>query len=78
MSEYMENEQAEKTVRLKWFGVPRILPYTRPYRWRMVLMVFLGFLSSLIDSVYPLLNRHMIDVNIAGRTPAGFAPMILG
>ena len=78
MSEYMENEQAEKTVRLKWFGVPRILPYTRPYRWRMVLMVFLGFLSSLIDSVYPLFNRHMIDVNIAGRTLAGFAPMILG
>ncbi len=77
MSEFMENEQAENRVRLKWFGIPRILPYTRPYWGRMLLMVFLGFLSSLIDSAYPLFNRHMIDVNIAGRTLNGFAPMIL-
>ena len=79
MSTANENgAREEKKTHLKWFGIPRILPYTKPYRKRMALMLFLGFLSSLTDSAYPLFNRHMIDVNIAGRTLQGFAPMIIG
>ncbi len=58
----MENKQTqEKQVRLPLFGIPRLLPFMKPYRKIMVAMFILGFASSLIDSVYPLFNRYAID-----------------
>ena len=42
MSTANENaSRGEKAVHLKWFGIPRVFPYTRPYRKRMALMLFL-------------------------------------
>ena len=67
---------SEKIKHLKWFGIPRVLPYTKPYRRRMLLMILLGAASSLVDSIYPLFNRHVIDVNIAGKTMAGIPLLI--
>ena len=64
----MENKK-DKTVSLPWFGVPRLWPYVRPYKWKIVLMVFLGVLSSLIDAAYPLFNRYILNVTIGeGKT----------
>ena len=50
--------------KMRFFGVPHILPYVKPYGGRIVLMVFLGVLSSLIDSIYPLFNQHIINHNL--------------
>ncbi len=65
-----------KIKHLKWFGIPRVLPYTKPYRKRMLLMILLGIASSLVDSVYPLFNRQVIDGNIAGKTLSGIGVLI--
>ena len=50
--------------KMRFFGVPHILPYVKPYGGRIVFMVFLGVLSSLIDSIYPLFNQHIINHNL--------------
>ncbi len=53
---------------LPWFGIPRILKYAKPYRRPIVIMVLLGIVSSLIDSIYPLFNRHILNHNLALHT----------
>ena len=50
---------------MRFFGIPNILPYVRPYTGKIVLMVILGIISSLIDSIYPLFNQHIINHNLA-------------
>ncbi len=64
-------DKNEKYRMLPWFGIPKLLPYVRPYRKMIVVMVTLGILSSLIDSVYPLFNRYALDHFVAGETLQG-------
>ncbi|MBQ7486474.1 MAG: ABC transporter ATP-binding protein [Clostridia bacterium] len=59
-------DENKKTLPL--FGIPKMLPYIRQYRVKMIVMVALGILSSLIDSIYPLFNQHIINHNIADGT----------
>ncbi len=68
----MSEKHPEKTNRsLPLFGIPLLYPFLKPYRKTIAFMVFLGFLSSLIDSIYPLFNRYAIDHFIAERTLDG-------
>ena len=60
---------------LPYFGIPKILKYAKPYRWKILIMVILGVLSSLIDSIYPLFNQHILNHNLAEHT-ADTLPMI--
>ena len=53
---------------LKWFGIPKILPYAKPYRKMIVVMVLTGLFSSLEDTLYPLFNRYALDHFIGERT----------
>lgn len=54
-------EEQNSYVSLPYFGIPRILPYVKPYARTLVFMIFLGCVSSLIDSVFPLFNRYALD-----------------
>ncbi|MBQ1396595.1 MAG: ABC transporter ATP-binding protein [Eubacterium sp.] len=62
----MENDTYN--VHLPFFGVPKILPYLKKYRWRIFWMVTLGILTSLFDSSFPLFNRYAIDHFVAEST----------
>ena len=53
---------------LPWFGIPKLLPYLRPYRRMITLMLILGFYGSAMDAVYPLFQRYAINHFIAGST----------
>lgn len=46
-----------KNVKLKYFGIPKLLPFVKPYKKIMISMIIMGALSSLIDSIYPLFNQ---------------------
>ncbi|MBR5115955.1 MAG: ATP-binding cassette domain-containing protein, partial [Lachnospiraceae bacterium] len=70
-------EEENKEVRLPFFGITKLLPYVKPYRGIMILMIVLGCLSSLIDSAYPMFNRYALDHFIGERTLTGLAPFIL-
>ena len=60
---------SEKTnVKLPFFGVPKLLPYTKKYRKRIISMVVMGIVASLIDSIFPLFNRYAIDHFIGEKT----------
>ena len=62
------DDKLEKGKALPWFGVPALAPYMKPYAAKICLMVFLGVLSSLIDSIYPLFNKYILNNNIANKT----------
>ena len=70
------NREEEKQISLPFFGVPRLFPFLKPYRWRILFMILLGGLSSAIDALYPLFNRYALDQFIADRTLAGIGVFI--
>lgn len=68
------NENKIKT--LPWLGIPKLLPYVRPYKKIIVQMVTLGMLSSLADSAYPLFNQYAINNFIGQGTLKGLPVFI--
>ena len=68
------NNTADKTeynVRLPFFGIPRLAPYLKPYRKRIVTMVILGAIVTSIDAFYPLFNRYALDRFVGEQTLVG-------
>ncbi|MFA5562159.1 MAG: ABC transporter ATP-binding protein [Eubacteriales bacterium] len=71
-----ESEQAQY-VRLKHFGIPRLLPYLRPYRRVLWLMVVFALLGSLTDVLIPLFQRHALNAFVAAQTLRGLPLFVL-
>jgi len=63
----MENKTEH--VSLPWFGIPRLLPYLKPYKGMLLSMVLMGFYGSAMDAVIPLFQRYAINHFIADSTP---------
>ena len=72
-----EKNREKKSRSLPMFGIPLLYPFLKQYRGTIAFMVFLGFVSSLIDSIYPLFNRYVIDHFIADRTFDGIGRMVV-
>ena len=64
------NEQ-KKTKGAKWFGIPNLVPYMRPYGKLILWMVLMAFYGSAMDAVIPLFQQYAIDHYIADSTLAG-------
>ena len=71
------NYEEEKNVHLPFFGITKLYPHVKQYRGIMLIMILLGFTSSLIDSAYPMFNRYAIDHFIGVGTLDGLVPFIL-
>ena len=71
----MKKEQ--KNVSLPIFGIPKLLPYLRPYRKTVIRMVLLALVCSVIDVCYPLFNRYALDHFVAGNTLEGLRAFIV-
>ena len=67
----------EKNIKLPFYGIPRLFPYIKPYRGRMVVMVLLGAATSAIDAAYPLFNRYALDHFIGEQTLNGIVIFIM-
>ena len=59
------------TASLPMFGIPKLIPFVRPYRGRMTRMILLALLCSVIDVCYPLFNRYALDHYVAESTLEG-------
>ncbi len=69
-----ENNAENKTITtLPFMGIPRLWPYLKPYLPKMVIMIFLGSMVSMVDSMIPLFNRYAINNFIAKGTLDGIA-----
>ena len=64
------NEQ-KKTKGAKWFGIPNLVPYMRPYGKLIFWMVLMAFYGSAMDAVIPLFQQYAIDHYIADSDPCG-------
>ncbi len=60
-----ENEQTQ-IHHLKWFGLPRLMRYLKPYRLIFLSMIILGIITGLIDIVMPLFQQYAINHYVAG------------
>ena len=67
----------ENTVSLPFFGIPRLIPYIKKYVPKIMVMVFLGLCSSLIDSAVPLMQRYAIDHFVTEKTLEGLKGFII-
>lgn len=57
----------EKTS-LPLYGIPKILPYVKPYRKTIVIMILMGIAVSVFDAVYPLFNQYALNHFVALKT----------
>ncbi len=67
----MPENNNQTVTKLPFMGIPRLLPYLKPYLPTMALMIFLGSMVSLVDSCIPLFNRYAINNFIARGTVKG-------
>ncbi|MDD7679224.1 MAG: ABC transporter ATP-binding protein [Stecheria intestinalis] len=64
----MSEKKKEEQVSLPFFGIPKLMPYVRPYRKKLIAMMVLGLAASAIDSVYPLFNQYALNHFITLKT----------
>ena len=57
--------EKDAPVRLPYFGLNRLLPFLRPYRKQLAVMILLGIVGSAADIIFPLFQRYAIDHYIA-------------
>ena len=63
-----EQHSETKPIRLKWYGIPAILPFIRPHRKLLLVIMVSMALSSAVDAVYPLFQNYAINHYIGHRT----------
>lgn len=65
----------KEQVSLPYFGIPRLIPYIKPYTWIMVSMIALSLVGGVVDIVFPLFQKYALSNFIEKRqlhTLAGF------
>ena len=67
----------EKNIKLKLFGIPKLYPFIKPYLPKIVVMVILGILSSLVDSIYPIFNRYALNNFVGKGTLDGLSVFVI-
>ncbi|MGN1249343.1 MAG: ABC transporter ATP-binding protein [Candidatus Spyradocola sp.] len=70
------NQQKQKQVKLPWFGIPRLFPFMKPYRFIIVTMALLVLLNGIIDICLPLFQEYAINNFIAKNTLEGLGGFI--
>lgn len=70
-------KKKEEYVRLPYFGLNRLLPFLKPYRGRLAVMVILGAVSSAIDIAFPFFQRYALNNYIANGILTGL-PYFVG
>ena len=64
----MENNVKKDSSFLPFFGIPRLIPYLKPFRKILTVMVVCGLGGSAVDILLPLLQRYALDHFIALKT----------
>lgn len=63
----MRKKSAKKTG-LRFFGIPKIIPYLAPYKWTILIMTLLAVGTTLVDITFPKYQEYAINHFVAGET----------
>lgn len=64
----MNDYENDYNVSLPFFGIGKILPYLKPYKNKLLVMLLCGLLGSVGDIIMPLFRRYALNHFIVGRT----------
>ena len=67
----------KKQKHLKFFGIPKILPFLKHVRGQIAMMVTLAFISSLVDITIPQFQRYALDTFIGKGTMQTIIPFVI-
>ena len=70
-------EAKTKQTHLKFFGIPKILPYLKHVRGQILMMVMLAIVSSFVDITIPQFQRYALDTFVGKGTMATLLPFVL-
>jgi len=70
-------ETNKKQTHLKFFGIPKILPYLKHVRGQILMMVILAIISSFVDITIPQFQRYALDTFVGQGTMATIVPFVL-
>ncbi len=70
-------ETNTKQKHLKFFGIPKILPFLKSVRRQILMMVILAIISSFVDITIPQFQRYALDVFVGKSTMATIIPFVL-
>ena len=62
------DEQTTKVTHLKYFGIPKIIPYLKTNRTIIVFMVIFSAIGSVIEIIFPKFQEYAINNFIAKET----------
>ncbi len=65
------DENKEKQVHLPYFGIPKLWPYVKPYRYIFLSMMVLGLIGTVGDVIMPLFQQYALDNFVAKQTLDG-------
>ena len=71
----MERKETQK--HLKFFGIPKILPFLKHVRGQILMMVILAIISSVVDVIIPQFQRYALDTFVGKGTMDTVIPFAL-
>lgn len=63
-----ERKQESDQKLLPYFGIPKLLPFLKPYRWIIISMIVLGGAGGVVDIIMPLFQEYAINHFIGEQT----------
>ena len=66
-----------KQKHLKFFGIPKILPFLKNVRGQILMMVILAIISSFVDITIPQFQRYALDTFVGKSTMATIVPFVI-
>ena len=73
----MSEEKSRYDVKLRMFGIPRLLPFLSRHKKMFIWMLVTSMLASVIDSIYPLFNQYALDNFIGAGVLSGIVTFTL-
>ena len=72
-----KKESRQKRIALPLFGIPRILPFAKPYKKQFIGLVTAQIFCSISDVLRPVLQKFALDNFVRGSTLDGIGPFAL-
>lgn len=66
-----------KQKHLKFFGIPKILPFLKNVRGQILIMVVLAIISSFADITIPQFQRYALDTFVGTGTMETIVPFVV-